>query len=295
MKRRTLLTMAAAAAACPRASALDAADWLFLDNGRIRLGLKKSSGGGIGWLSKNATSPNLLNHYDHGRLIQQSYYGKDDGSIWSDKPLRWNPVQGGDYKGAPATLLECRGTDTTAYSRTTPRNWAGGELLTDCVMEQWITLVDASARLTIQFTYNGKDTHPPHHHEIPAVFLDSSLSTLITYEEDKPWTGGPLQRTQPGWPNESRRMTEKWAAYVNKDDEGAGLWVPAATGMTCYRFSKEGAPGACVYFAPLVKFAITPGLKWRYEAILAMGTSTEIREIFRAAHLAAAPATPPAR
>lgn len=31
--------------------------------------------------------------YDCGRYIQQSYYGKEDGSNWNGTPWRWNPVQ----------------------------------------------------------------------------------------------------------------------------------------------------------------------------------------------------------
>ena len=70
------LLIASAVGAAPDAVALkDPADYLFLDNGQVRLGVKKSSGAGIAWFSMSGSERNLINHWDRGRLVQQSYYG----------------------------------------------------------------------------------------------------------------------------------------------------------------------------------------------------------------------------
>jgi hypothetical protein len=283
MRRRRFFTAVAAGAALPVSRAaleLKSEDWMFLDNGQIRLGIKKTSGAGIGWLSRG-NGENLLDHFDHGRLVQQSYYGREDGSRWADKPWRWNPVQGGDYKGHASELLELTGDKTSLHARIRPRNWAGGQLLTDCEMEQRIRLEGAVAVVQFRFHYRGKETHPAHHHEVPAVFLHPALGTLVHYDGDKPWTGGALQRTQPGWPNESRRIPEGWAGYINAAGTGAGVLAPIARELTCYRFgASPDAPSACSYFAPLVKFAITPGLDFAYEIALTTGTPDEMRTAF---------------
>jgi hypothetical protein len=84
----------------------DTNDWLYLDNGQIRLGVKKTSGCAIGYFSAAASAKNLLNNFDRGRFVQQSYYGDPDGSFWAGKPWRWNPVQGGGWQGGGAKLLE---------------------------------------------------------------------------------------------------------------------------------------------------------------------------------------------
>ena len=89
-------------------------------NGEIRIGVKKTSGGAIGYLSPAQSSHNLLNHFDHGRLIQQSYYGDRDGSTWAGKPWRWNPVQGGDWRGHASTLLELKAEPASIYTKTFP-------------------------------------------------------------------------------------------------------------------------------------------------------------------------------
>lgn len=259
-------------------------DWVFLDNGQVRIGVRKSSGACIGWFSRSGTNANnLLDHWDHGRSIQQSYYGAEDGSRWGEKPWRWNPVQGGDYRGTAAEVTRLETTSPTSlYSRTLPRNWAGGQLLRDVVMEQWIRLEGPAAEVRFRFEYSGQKSHPPQNQEIPAFFCNASMGTLVTYDGDRPWSGDPtLRRVQPGWPNEYRPMTEGWAAYVNDRDEGVGIFVPRARRLTCYRYGKSPeAPGACSYLAPLDRFAITPGFIFDYRFLLTLGTVADMRSLF---------------
>ena len=50
--------------------------WVFLDNGHVRIGINKDAGGSVGWFSKSRSGENLLNTFDHGRYVQQSYYGE---------------------------------------------------------------------------------------------------------------------------------------------------------------------------------------------------------------------------
>lgn len=297
-RRRFLSELATLPAFLSITSRLNAADppgdWVFLDNGTLRLGIKRSSGAGIGWLSASGSQENLLDHYDHGRLIQQSYYGREDGSKWEEKPWRWNPVQGGDYKGSAAEVLSLTHTATTLSAKIRPRNWAGGQLLHDCLMEQQIRMEGACAIVRFRFKYTGTETHPIVDHEVPAVFLNPRLIHLVHYQGNRPWTNAPLTRSQPGWPNESRSIPESWAAYVNDQGKGAGVFVPIAKEITCYRFgASPDAPSACSYFAPVVRFAITPGMDFSYEAAIAIGEPEEMRKTFAALRSKlAAPALP---
>lgn len=257
-------------------------DFLFIDNGTLHLGVKQSSGAGIAWFSQSGINQNLINHWDRGRLIQQSYYGNEDGSLWNKQPWRWNPVQGGDWRGSGAKVLEIRFTTNTLYSKTLPKNWAGGQDLTNTVMEQWITLTGAVAHVRFKFSYTGTDVHAERDQEIPAVFVEPEFKNLVLYDGDKTWTGAPLHRSVPGWPNEGRKMTEHWAAYVNDEDFGIGVFVPVANRLTCYRFGDgKREKGACSYFAPLTVFSITPGFVFEYNAYLTIGTVDQIRERFK--------------
>ena len=273
-------------------------EWVFIDNGQVRLGVKKASGAGIAWFSRSGSKENLLDHFDHGRLVQQSYYGKVDGSVWSGKPWRWNPVQGGDYQHHASEVLELTHDATTLRAVVRPRNWAGGQLLPDCEMAQQVRLEGAVAIIKFSFRYQGNETHPAVHQEVPAVFINPAYGHMVIYGGGEPWTGGALTKSQPGWPNESRNIPEGWAAWVNDQNTGVALFSPVAKSLTCYRFgSSPAAPGACSYFAPVVTFAITPGLLFEYEAALTLGTPEEMRASFRELkdRLAAKlPAPPPA-
>jgi hypothetical protein len=256
-------------------------DWLFVDNGEVRLGVIRSSGAGIAWFSPSESTNNLVNHWDRGRLIQQSYYGDEDGSLWNKQPWRWNPVQGGDWQGKPATVLELTHTTNSLYAKSLARHWASGLELTNVVFEEWISLTGRLAHIRFRMTYSGTSSHAARDHEIPAVFVAPELKTLVLYDGDAPWTGAALSRSQPGWPNESRRMTEHWAAYVGTNDVGLGVSVPVSDHLTCYRFG-DGRPdhGSCSYFAPLTNFAITPGKVFTYDVYLFAGNVAEIRRRF---------------
>lgn len=254
----------------------------FLANDQVRIGVDMASGGAVFWFSELPVNRNLLNHFDRGRFIQQSYYGHTDGSMWVKKPWRWNPVQGGDYKGKPARVVEKLVKPDSLYVKSIPVNWAGGEDLEDCRMEEWISLAGKVATIRFRFTYRGNVDNPKTHQEMPAVFVDFALSKLVCYTGDKPWTGAPLREDVPGWPNESRTVTEEWAAYVGDDGHGVGVHFPGTREMTCYRF--PGPPGpegsGCSYFAPLRTTAIVPGFQQEYTIHMTIGTVPEIRERF---------------
>ena len=262
-------------------------DWVFIDNGQIRLGVIKSSGAGIGYLSSSNSKTNLLDHYDRGRLIQQSYYGGKDGSLWNGKPWNWNPVQGGGYRNEGSKVAELRTTPDTLYAKTIPTHWATGASLTNVAMEEWITLTGRVAKVHFKMTYTGSETHPVTHQEIPAIFLAPELDTLVLYDGKAPWTGAPLSRSQPGFPNEGRTISEHWAAYVNTNNVGLGSYVPVADKITCYRYRAKGTSlSACSYLAPLTEFAIKPGTIFEYDVFLVPGTVDIIRQTFEALHKA---------
>ncbi len=258
-------------------------DWVYIQNADLRVGLLRSHGGAMGHLSMRNSDFNVLNHYDHGRLAQQSYYGDEDGSRWVDKPWRYNPVQGGDYKGNAAKLVDFKSTDTTAYAKTIPRHWASGRLLEECAMEQWVELDGPIVRVRFKFTYSGSKSHKPRHQETPAVFVSPELPILVTYTGQKPWSGAPLTRKLPGWPNERVVLSESWAAYVDKEGNGIGVYVPGISEATSYRF-KGGSGSDCSYIAPSRTFALTPGLSFTYTAFFTLGDAETIRRRFTELH-----------
>lgn len=291
LKNLRLLAVLLCALAAPH---LSAEKIEYLQNGKIRVGVDLDSGGGVCYFGRMPGRKNLLNRWDKGRLIQQSYYGTVDGSQWLGKPWRWNPVQGGDCKNNPSEILDWKKGANSLYVKTRPRHWGTGELLKDVTMEETVTLEGEVMKIRFSCTYAGAQAHPVTHQELPAVFLDGALDTLYFYAGDRPWTGGALTAKQPGFPNEYFDITEGWAAYADRKGWGVGVYVPGVRQITAYRYAGQGRTGsegdACSYFAPLRSFAFDKPMTFSYTAYVALGTLDEMRARFQKIKEAADPA-----
>lgn len=261
----------------------------YIDNGQVRLGVDLDSGGGIFYFSQKMPERNVLNHFDKGRFIQQSYYGDKDGSLWNKEAWRWNPVQGGGWKGEPAKVLASSIQAKKLYVKTRPKHWATGEDVNDALMEEWIDLNGKVAHIHFKFTYTGSKDNAKRDQELPAVFVDYSLCNLVLYTGARPWTNDILTRNVPGFPNEPAEADENWAAYVDDQDWGLGVYFPGTTKLTAYRSKQNGVAGpegaACSYFAPIQELAITKGWTHQYDVYLFIGHVTEIRNTFKKLHV----------
>ena len=260
----------------------------YICNGEVQVGIDLGRGGGICHFSEKGTRRNLLNRYDTGRFVQQSYYGDADGSDWNGTAWNWNPVQGGSWKGVPSEIVSKEIGESSLKVVTRPRHWATGELLADCEMTEEITLAGPCAKIVFSFKYTGSRSYKARHQEMPAVFTDAALGTLVCYTGSKPWTGDAVKRITPknlsdGATNQYLTRTEEWSAYVDENDWGIGVYTPGTQQVTYYSFG-HGATGAgaspCSYFSPIRTLAVTAGLNLRYEVWLTAGKSAAIRQTF---------------
>lgn len=274
----------------------------YINNGTLQIGIDLTRGGGICHFSEVGTKRNLLNHCDEGRFIQQSYYGDADGSSWNGTPWNWNPVQGGSWKGDKSEILSSNIEADRLTVVTRPRHWASGELLDNCSMTEVITLEGDCAHIVFTFSYTGTSSYKARHQEMPAVFCDAALGTLVYYDGSKPWTSDPslkkvvpnnISDTNPStgktYGNQYVTRKEEWSAYVDSNDWGLGVYTPGTTQITYYTFG-HGATGAaaspCSYFSPIRTLAITPNLILKYDIWVTIGTIAEIRSRFETLHRA---------
>ena len=283
MKRRWTAGLLLASVLC--SGFAEERDWVYLDNGEVRIGIDKSRGACIGFFGESQTGRNLLNHFDEGRFVQQSYYGQTDGSDWNGKPWVYNPIQGGSWQRVPAEVREFRKTPQTLYAKIEPRHWASGELCPEMVMEETLMLDGPVAKISFKMCYSGEDQGKPRHQELPAVFIDGALSNFF-YEK-----AGTLTNEAPRILAENGSAgveglglgasTSEWVAYLDDNDWGIGIYTPGTTGFTAYRARGDGTTGpggsACSYVAPLRTFALTAGLTVEYDVYLTIGTLQEIR------------------
>jgi len=274
-----LLTFSLLLACIHAAQAAEPEEWVYLDNSKIRLGVNRSGGAAIGWLSESGRDANVLNRYDLGRYVQQSWYGASDGSDWNGKPWRWNPVQAGSWKNSPAELTSFSARENMIESSSVPVHWATGERLREVVLRQRIELIDFVVRIDYEMEYSGTVTHPLQDQELPAVFVDAAYPNLhfIPPGETEP------KAIVPGWPNERYEIAQPWIAYTDASQRGLGVLVPGVETITCYRAEgdlQNRAKAACSYVAPIKRLVIKPGFSYRYTAYLTLGTLPEIRHRF---------------
>jgi hypothetical protein len=258
-------------------------DWAYLDNGMIRIGVDKSRGSAIGYFALSGNRRNLLNHYDEGRFIQQSYYGDPDGSRWGKKSWVYNPVQGGSYKGEDAKTLEFRLTDKELYAKIEPLRWASAQRCPEAIMQEWITLEGTVAKIRMKLDYSGPTQQKNSHQELPAMFVDFALPHLMFEKDGKLVKHKPVDLGKDLKP-EQIGYTGNWLAYVDDNNFGIAIHTPGTNLAVTYRHRGNGSTGptgsGCSYIAPVRKFQLTKDLAFEYEFYLTIGTLDEIRTRF---------------
>ncbi len=264
----------------------------FLDNGRIKIGVALDRGGSIGYLADVKKGGNVVNVHDLGRWIGQSYYSGpkpfgDPHPAWKGWP--WNPVSAGDVDGNPGQVLDHRNDGKTLYVKARPMQWALKKVSADCTFETWVTLDGRTAQVRHRLTNERKDEkqYPAMDQELPAVYTAGTLHRLFTYDGDRPFTKAPSrelpkQPARDGKPQWSTfQATEHWAALVDDDDWGLGVFHPGV-----YRFlggfagkPNTGGPAddPTGYLAPVRREVLDHNVVYEYRYTLVLDTLAIIR------------------
>ncbi len=277
----------------------------YMENDRYILGILLKWGGTISYIEdKRDNDPeigNLINRYDPGRLVQQSYYGVKDGpdytgGYYNGQLWSYNPVQGGNLSGTPSKLVDFHISKDgkTVSIKCRPQDWAKDEL-TPSYMENTYTLMEGGIRVYNRFVDFFGVEHAKHHAELPAFYTISHLGVFHYYNGTKPWTGDAYITlpNEPDWAGNkscyheiAEGNTETWAAWTNTAGYGIGLYVPGTeilyAGRHQYNGSKDPYNNATNYVAPLrtlTMWSYTPFIE--YEYVISTGTVAEMRETFR--------------
>jgi autotransporter-associated beta strand protein len=266
----------------------------FLDNGSVRIGVDLGKGGGI--VAFQPAGPagaglNVVNSHDLGRDIQQSYYAgpaqfHPADTVQSPKwsPWPWNPVQAGDTYGNRATLLDWSNRGGELYVKSRPKQWALQNVDAECTFEQWITLSGSAAIVRNRLTNARRDTaqHRALDQELPAAYTWAKLTRLTTYAGTRPFTGGALTvipNAGPPWT--SFRATEGWAAFVDDDEWGLGVFVPGTVRFIGGFAGTVGVGGTSStntgYIAPVRTEVLDHDIVYDFTYHLILGTTADIR------------------
>lgn len=180
----------------------------FLDNGVIRVGVDLDEGGVITYLSRPGSEANVINDYDLGRQVQQSYFAGPEG-LGAPCPgfsSEWNPIGAGDCHGHPSQVLRYTNDGTTIYVQSRPLQWAFDSVPCECTFEHWITLSGNAVQVRNRLTNARSDPkqYPARDQELPAVYTVGTLSRLVTYTGTAPYTRGPIEQIAAILPHSAR-------------------------------------------------------------------------------------------
>lgn len=267
---------------------------IYLDNGQVWVAADLARGGAITWLSPSGSDRNVVNNYDRGRQIQMSHYsGPVPFRVGDQAPpphwehLGWNPIQAGDDFGHGPRILAHTNDGQEIYVRCAPLQWPLNNVPSECEFETWIRLEGPAVVARYRFTNRRSDRmqYPARLQELPAIYVNAPYSHLMTYRGPRPFTGEPLEEVvkpagEPG-PWTSFLATEEWAALVDEEGWGLGVWSPG-----CVRYSGgfAGTPGVggefdlfTGYLAPNSLEVIDHDIVYEYECRLVLGTAEEMR------------------
>ena len=268
----------------------------WLDNGQIRLGVDLTIGGAVTYLADATEKQNVINSHDWGRQVQMSFYsgpnpfepnGKKPRPSWA--ALGWNPIQSGDCYDNRSEVIDHRNDGREIYVKCIPMHWPLENQPGQCTFECWYRLEGRTVQVRSRLLNARSDTtqYSARSQELPAVYTNGPYHKLMTYTGDQPFADGPLveipkQNHPPGgirW--EHWKATENWAALVNEDDWGLGVWHPGVYSFIGGFAGKPGRggpkDGPTGYIAPLHREILDHNIDYDYRYVLILDDLASIR------------------
>ncbi len=245
----------------------------YLDNGRVRVGIDLDDGGKITFLAP-AGGPRSGTNLVFQSV--QSYYRNR-----LNEPAFWHAANDS------ADVLASSNDGRTVYTKVVPWSTWPSPGPCECTLEQWVSLDGTAIRVRNRLTNFLADTaqYPASWQELPALYTRGSTRRLMTYDRGSPYTNGPLRElTQADGgrpfvePAPAFRATEHWAALVDDDGFGVGLFEPERTLFT----GIAGVPGANPnevngYLTAPTPEILDANITYSYAYSLVVGSVSQIR------------------
>ena len=244
---------------------------------------------------------NLINRYDPGRLVQQSYYGTIEApyepAVFMENEWRYNPVQGGNQHGDNSKIVDIKCTGNEIYIKCRPLDWAKTEeFITPSYMEAWYTIESNNVHVRCRFTDFSGYPSAESDQELPAFYCIEPLNTFVYYDGTEPFSKNNKLVTnnklgfwaEEGYPKFT--SVEHWSAYRGEfsDSFGIGLYMPThdtfLTGVFERGETDEKDPSidSPTSYIAVVKHNEFKSFEPReYDYYISTGTTDEIRNNFK--------------
>lgn len=268
---------------------------LIADNGEIRVELDLTRGGAISYLSNSTSNYSLINIYDEGRYVQQSYYAGNDADRSSEgqspnwTPWPWNPIQVGDAFGNRAQILDYKKNGDTLYVKCIPMLWDMNNEPAEAEMEQWTVLEGNVLKVHNRLTNFRTDTvygqSILRDQELPAVYPISELRNLYGYLGNSPFTNDAISNPttvnlSSGFWGRYPEVSEHWMAFIGDNGVGLGVYNPECTyflaGMSG-TYGYRALDASTSYIAPIKQEKLESNTVYDYYYYLILGTVEDIR------------------
>ncbi len=266
----------------------------WIENDKIKLGINLGLGGAVTYLAEHGKS-NLINSADWGRQVQMSFYsfpvpfhpeGHNMQESWHF--IGWNPIQSGDCYGNRSVILAHENTGDAIYVKCVPMHWPLDNVPGECTFETWYRLDGIRVIISARINNNRPDKTPyaARSQELPAVYTNGEWYKLVSYIGCKPFTDDGTEvlvdiDDGKGWPWIGFRPTENWAALVDKDNYGLGVYNPNTNNFIGGFAGKKGSggpkDGPTGYISPLLSEVLDYNIVYDYNYELIAGTVDEIR------------------
>lgn len=246
-------------------------------------------------------SVNLINRYDTGRLVQQSYYGTSGGgyecgefmgNVWG-----YNPVQGGNQFNESSKIVDLKVEENSIYIKCRPLDWAKSkEHITPSYMEATYSLDGELVHVSCRFVDFSGYMPVITSQEIPAFYCIEPFNRFVYYSGNEPWSNGELtyENDLIFWPDAGYPHfynQENWGAFIGEFDDsfGIGVYVPDETEFLVGVFERETTTSTDPSTAAQTSYiAVTKTMLFQsfspfeYDYYLTSGNTTEIRNNFGA-------------
>ena len=240
---------------------------------------------------------NLINNYDVGRQIQQSWYANVGGTSAANTNANgytrlqcdtgnggywpYNPVQAGDCNDNPSQIIDYEVNEEKGYIYVKARamDWAYGDTsnggvangsTTKSYMENYYRLnTDGTVYVNNSFVdWNGftdMDKCDFHLSELPAFIPVHTLNHFFTYDGTSPWTGGDLTMR-----NDLSLWTESTGKYYQSKVDGN---ADGTTGEEWVAWANDhlGSVALGIYIPNVTRF-----VSGRYETAVTTAESSNV-------------------
>ncbi len=268
-------------------------EMLFLEDETMKIGIDRSMGASITWLSWREHPDNVVNIHDPGRLIQQSYYAgqlvdrRTDGQHEAWSPWSWNPIQGGGVKSWARVTRFGKTDDGRLVSETVPKLWDMPDEEAAALMAQSTGFepgVSGVVRVRNRLVSKREPGDRwggarPRHQELPALYFISAFRHFESYLGDGEWR---REKQPPGPPWGRAEPPHNVMGCFNDDGQGIAVFSPAADTHwnfgphRPYRPDAGPEDGPCVHLAPLATVSLEPEATLGYRYWMVVGTREEV-------------------